>query len=360
MLKASNSLNVEQRATEALRRVLEDVPDHALVVQHIEKEPKDSDIDYIVDISYHGERRAIVCEVKSSGQPRHVQHALFQLKRYAELRSEPITPIVIAPYLSEGARALCIENKTGYLDFEGNARITFPGFFLSREVAGKPQAERRELRSLFKPKSAQVIRTMLRDPARTWRVAELSELASVSAGQVSYVRTGLIDRGWADVSGDGVFLSNPDALLDAWRDEYTLPTGDRMTFYTTMHGASLDSALRTMQGEVRSGSGSAILASFSAANWMAPYGRTGTHHFYANFEGVERLCDALKLKNVSRGENVVVTVLNDPGPLLDFIEPAPGIYTTSPVQTYLDLYASGERGREAAQHLREEKLRWKK
>lgn len=360
MLNIANLVNIERQAAETLREVLEEVPDLGLVVDDIEKEPQDSGIDFVFRISYRGERRAMACEVKSSGQPRHVQNALFQLRRYAEARTEPVTLVVVAPYLSEDARALCLENGVGYLDFEGNARIAFPGFFFFKEVAGKPPAERRGLRSLFKPKSAQVIRAMLRDPGRAWRVADLSELAGVSAGHVSYVRSGLLDRGWAEVSSDGVFLSNPDALLDVWRDEYKPPVGDRRTFYTTMHGLSLDSALRTMQGEAREGGGSVVLASFSAANWVAPYGRTGTHYFYADLDGVQRLSDALKLSPASRGENVMVTVLDEPGPLRDFIEPAPGIRTTSPVQTYLDLYASGERGREAAEHLREEALQWKK
>lgn len=40
------------------------------------------------------------------------------------------------------------------------------------------------------------------------------------------------------------------------------------------------------------------------------------------------------------------------------IEPAPGIICTSAVQTYLDLAQAGERGGEAAKHLRLERLDW--
>lgn len=351
-------MKVGQVAADALRKALQDVPDVELVL-NLEK-ARDPGVDLVGHIDHHGERRVVVAEVKASGQPRHVKSALFQLKRYAQEQAQPIVPLVIAPYLSESARALCIENQVGYVDFEGNARITFPGLFLSREVAGKPQAERRELRSLFKPKSAQVLHTMLRDPGHAWRVVDLSKTAGVSAGQVSYVRSGLLDRGLAEVSSDGVFLSNPDDLLDAWREEYQPPAGHRSTFYTTMHGPSLDDALRSLRREVAGDRGLAVLASFSAANWLAPYGRTGIHYFYADREGAQRLRDALKVSTASRGENLVITVLDEPGPLRDFIEPAPGIYTTGLVQTYLDLYAAGERGREAAEHLRQAKLQWKK
>jgi hypothetical protein len=58
----------------------------------------------------------------------------------------------------------------------------------------------------------------LRDPKRAWRVTELAEIAGVSLGHVSNVRTSLLDREWAQVSDRGLFLSEPDALLNAWRD----------------------------------------------------------------------------------------------------------------------------------------------
>ncbi|PTN52788.1 hypothetical protein DAI43_01230, partial [Achromobacter xylosoxidans] len=59
-----------------------------------------------------------------------------------------------------------------------------------------------------------------------------------------------------------------------------------------------------------------------------------------------------------KGENLVVTVLDDPGLFLDTVQPAPGVVCTSPIQTYLDLSVAGERGQEAADHLRRERLQW--
>src|SRR5471032_154419 len=71
-----------------------------------------------------------------------------------------------------------------------------------------------------------------------------------------------------------------------------------------------------------------------------------------------KLQTALKLAPASKGENVVVTVPKDLGLLADAVEPAPGAVCTSPVQTYLDLSIAGERGAEAADHLRQERLSW--
>jgi hypothetical protein len=104
----------------------------------------------------------------------------------------------------------------------------------------------------------------------------------------------------------------------------------------------------------------AALASFSAAQWLAPYGRSGRELFYTDEAGLKRLQSALGLSETSTGANVTITVVDDLGVFMDTVQPAAGIICTSPVQTYLDLAASGERGREAADYLRNKMLVWQK
>ncbi|WP_420868330.1 hypothetical protein [Cupriavidus oxalaticus] len=349
----------EACAGEALRRLLEKIP--ILQIEDIEAGAVSGDWqpDLIARLLVDGQEHLLICEYKSNGQPRYARSALLELRNYVAQRAPRATPVFIAPYLSTAVRQLCAEMGVSYLDLEGNARIAFGGVFIERMVADKPLAEQRELKSLFRPKSAQVLRAMLREPDRAWRVTELSEVSGVSLGHVSNVRTGLIDREWASASDDGLVLSAPDALLDAWRDSYTPPSGERLRFYTPLHGSALEAAARNTLG-IQEGQGHAAFASFSAAQWLAPYGRTGTHYFFADEDGLCKLQAALKLVTASKGENVVVTVPKDLGLLADTVEPAPGVICTSPVQTYLDLSIAGERGAEAAEHLRLERLSWPK
>ncbi|WAC73990.1 type IV toxin-antitoxin system AbiEi family antitoxin [Roseateles sp. SL47] len=355
MLNTRKLLNFEAEAESLLRGVLAKAPGLKVQALRTSLDLPDTGIDIVCSISVLERQHELVCEVKTTGQPRHVREAIFQLKRYVAQRDG--IPIFIAPYLSEDARALCIESGVGYLDGYGNAHIAFPGFFVSCTMAGKPTAERRDLKSLFKPKSASVLRTLLREPTTPWRVADLAKAAMVSVGHVSNVRNSLVERGWAEIADGGVFLSKPNSLLDTWRDEYSPPAGERRSFYTTQHGSRLIETLRD-QWDGLLQHGIVTFASFSAANWIAPFARTGTHIFYADEEGLEHLCEILGLAPTARGENVAVTVVDDLALLRDSIEPAPGIHCTSPVQTYLDLYVSGERGREAAEHLRRETLQW--
>jgi len=360
MLKTSNSVKkIADQAAEALEALLEKIP--SIELKHIELEAPWSDyrVDILVRLRASGHQHVLVCEVKADGQPRHVRSALLQLRNYVARLECDATAIFIAPYLSAESQTLCQEHDVGFLDLQGNARIVFDGVFIERLVASAPSAERRELKSLFKPKAAQVLLVMLREPERAWRVAELAKVANVSLGHVSNVRTALLDREWARVDPDGLSLAEPNALLNAWRDEYEMPTGKKLRFYTSLHGSAFDEAVRkALCGGP--GKGQAVLASFSVAHWLAPYGRIGTHFFYADDAGLEQLKYALRLSSSAKGENVAITIPKNEGLLHDTVEPASGIVCTSPVRTYLDLSIAGERGREAAEHLRRERLIWSK
>jgi hypothetical protein len=357
MLKISESLkSIEVQAVEALRSLFDDVP--SVDIERIDIEANgDRGIDILARVKAFGRPHLLACEVKMSGQPRYVRSAVLQLQHAMKMAPEDAIPVFIAPFLSLESQALCREEKIGYLDLEGNCRLVFDGVFIERQVPTRPSIERRELKSIFKPKSAQVLRVMLRNPSHSWRVADLAKTADVSLGHVSNVRAALVDRDWASVGNDGLSLTRPDAVLDAWRDAYEPPAGDRQTFYTTLHGNAFNQAAREAIGTSRA-EGRAILASFSAAQWQAPYARVGSQFLYADAHGLKRVQEALKLSSAVKGENVIVTILTDEGPLLDAVEPSPGLFCTSPAQTYLDLAAAGDRGREAADHLRNERLRW--
>jgi len=355
MLKSPHSVeSLEARSEDVLRGLLQDVPAiRNIEVQH-EHSAQDRGVDLLFRFDVEGRSHTLVCEVKSSGQPRYVRDAVHYLNHLA-LQFDRATPVCMAPYLSEQARDLCRDAGVGYADLEGNCRIVFDTVFIERVVATKPAAERRELKSLFKPKSAQVLRRLLREPSKAWKVVDLAEAAGVSLGHVSNVRRGLLDRDWASAEPDGLRLIAPDALLDHWRDNYEPPAGERIHAYTPAHGSAFTEAIRDA---MRDPGAHLALAANSAAQWLAPYGRTGREHVYADKGGWAALRRHLEVGPIARGANLEIVVLKDDGLLRDIVEPAPGLFTTSPVQTYLDLAASGERGREAADHLREDGLEW--
>ena len=99
-----------------------------------------------------------------------------------------------------------------------------------------------------------------------------------------------------------------------------------------------------------------MLASYSAAQWLAPYARQATQYFYADQQGAEILKRHLQLQTVQRGENVVVLEPREDDVFSGRVEAAPGIWCSGLMQTWLDLSVAGERGGEAAEHLLQETL----
>ena len=357
MLKSQESVKkLESRAVEELESLLRKVP--SLTVKRMQSESANGEYDpdfmvYVKDSS--GESHLLIGEVKANGQPRYVREALYQLHRYIARLNSPAVPILIAPYLSPASRDICCENGVSFLDFEGNARLAFGNVFIERLLAPKPEPERREFKSLFSPKSAQVLRVLLRHPERDWKVVELADEADVSLGHVSNVRNALFEREWADKSPKGFRLKAPNALLDAWKLVYMPLVEKELRFYTVLHGNALETAFREMFSALET---DAALSSYSAAHWIAPFARTGTQYLYAYPEAMSQIERSLRLSSSLKGENVVVSVPRDLGILRDVYEPVPGIRCTSAVQTYLDLSVSGERGQEAAEHLRSARLKW--
>lgn len=354
--KAVNEADVEAEAPEALRRALSDVPVLAdFQLDTTVRSGPDRGIDFVVNLRVHRQLWKLVCEVKANGQPRIIRDAASQVRAYAHKLGPRAIPVIVTPYLSEEARGLCREMEVNYLDLAGNCRFSFDGVFIERESASRPPVAKRELRSLFKPKSAQVLRLLLRRPNRTWKVAELAQTAGVSLGHISNVTSALIDREWGTRDEAGFKLAKPDALLDNWRDNYEAPSGEVKRYYTVLHGKAFEKAAEHFFEEV---SDAAALASFSAAEWLAPYGRVANHYVYATRPALPILRSVFRAEPATRGDNLLVTVLEEDGVLHDALEPHHGIRTTSLVQTYLDLAQAGERGREAADHLREERLTW--
>ncbi len=347
---------IERRASEALRAFLGTIPRLSIADLSIadNREALDWPVNIIAETDFAGNPMRLLVEVKSNGQPRMAREAAYQLKRYIGRSAQQGVPMFMAPYLSEQSQAVCREEGVGYLDFEGNARIAFDSVFIERKVEGKPDPERRALRSLFKPKSARILRVLLNDPRRAWRVTELAEAAKVSIGLVSTIGSALRERDWADQSGQGMHLTDPSSLLDEWASNYAPPQGEEVRLYTHLHGKALAECLRGSESK----EGRVVLASFSAADWYAPFVRQGTSYFYADEKGLATLQTLLDLSSPAKGANLVVRIPDEDGVLDDARVVAPGVVATSPVQTYLDLMISGDRGAEGASHLKDKLLGW--
>ena len=89
---------------------------------------------------------------------------------------------------------------------------------------------------------------------------------------------------------------------------------------------------------------------------VAPFVRSTDVYIYM-FGKTDGLMKALKLKTVEFGGNVNLVTPADDGVLFD-IQQVEGLTLVSNIQLYLDLYNYPMRGREQAEHLRNEVMRF--
>ena len=321
--------------------------------------------DGLLRVDYGGTVRLLAVEVKSHGAPRFVRSAVYKLEACvarmrqcaARHRAEQTIPVLVSPYLSPESRAICRDHDVAYVDLEGNARLVFDGVHIEKTVSSKPKPETRALRSIFKPKAAAILRALLRAPDRAWHLTDLAASANASVGHVSNVCKALLEREWVDRRPDGVVLTQPNALLRTWRENYRRPRGERLEAYTHVHGRQFDERARTALN-CRQGIPRAVYALASAAQWIAPFSRDTTRSFYADEAGARLLRETLDLKPVGMGPNVAIQLTTDESLFDDAIKPAPGLFCTDPIITYLDLWCGNDRERDAADHLAKEVLPW--
>lgn len=357
-VKSISGREVEEVWPSLLREFLEASP----IVDNLALDPEphrqDRGCDGVADFTIAGESHRLIIECKSSGQPRYVREAMGQLSREIVRATGLTRGLVIAPFLSLASRAMLAESGMGWLDLAGNARIAFPRFH--REIcmaARDPFATKREQRSLFFPKSARLLKLLLHQPQVSWKVVELAAQADVSVGQVSNVRRALIEREWARAETEGLRLTQPDALLDAWRDDGVQAPSVVLRGYTLKHGRELDTTIDEVFAEAARWESHMLLASHSVARRVAPYARVAGEFFYAAPAGIELLKRHLQISPTDKGENVTIFRAGDEGLWQETMSLGNQLQGTGPIQTYLDLLSTGERGREAADHWRAEKIK---
>ena len=369
MLKIAETVKkLEIHAVDTVRQLLRDVP--GAQIESVDYEPDfglDYSMDGLVKFSHGGDHYTLVVEVKSNGAPRFVRSGVYlllsyiaQMRQYGEVnRDRRLIPMVVTPYLSPASRAICLDHDVAYLDLVGNARLAFDTVYIERAVEERPVSETRALRSIFTPKSAAILRVLLREPGHRWLVADLAAQAHASYGHVSNVRKALLAREWLEVTKGGVRLVEPKAMLETWRENYRRPASGSITGYTHLHGRQLDERLRGTLNP-HPGRPRAIYSLNSAAHWLAPFGRSATQTFYADEQGAEALREVLRLTHAARGANVVLQIPTDESLFHDASEPGSDVFCTSPIVTYLDLWTGSDRDREAAEHLAGEFFPWLK
>ncbi|MBN2025674.1 MAG: hypothetical protein JW854_02765 [Actinobacteria bacterium] len=343
-----NNLETEERALKALKECLSGI--NLIKDYEIERTTAAAPFDLIVKLILPQGEYNMLAEIKSGGEPRILRNAAFTLLRVREEYPESY-PLLIAPYVSPHSSKILIEDGVGYIDFAGNCHIEFDNIYVHVGGHKNPFPEKRGLRTVFSPKASRVIRVLLSQGMRIWKIEELAREADVSVGHVFKVKDILKDMAWIEEMKPGFILRAPEELIGEWSRHYNFNRNTASDLYSFENVEPQEKEIMRFcsKNEIR-----CAFTMFSGASKMVPYARYKLVSAYID-KGMERIRDGLKLKEVDTGSNVMLINPYDEGVFYASRRIA-GIDVVSPTQLYLDLKSSGGLGGKTADHLYEKEI----
>ncbi|MDQ7827239.1 MAG: type IV toxin-antitoxin system AbiEi family antitoxin [Candidatus Eremiobacteraeota bacterium] len=357
--------DIEKRAAEALRETLSRIPflkileitETARIPGSRIKENKEADAALIarVRVPSSGDQ-LLVIEVENSGQPRFVNRAINHFLRHKD-RFRNAYCIIMAPYISPRSAEICRSEGRGYIDFSGNCSLSFKNVFIEKSNYPSLFQEKRELGSLFSPRATRILRVLLDNPGKIWKVQELSRKAKVSLGLASNIKKKLMEQEFVTDTKDGITVKEPEQLLSKWAENYLYEANMIRSYYSMKSIAVLESEIA---GFCKKKGISYGLAGFSGAARLAPAVRYQQAMIFIESDAIGLIESSMKIKPADRGANISLWSPYDEYVFYGSRE-VNGIGIVSPVQLYLDLNRYPGRGKEAAEALLEEVIRpaWK-
>jgi hypothetical protein len=353
-------------------------------VEHVGGAP-DAGFDLLATVPLPGGGKAALC-VECKGELRPSVFPMLADRVFSPTgRPKVIVPVLALPWVSPRVAELCAEHGWSWFDLAGNHRLDVPGVLHLQHTGNEPVHVRprptanlstreagRVVRALLAPHNAGILWGGDDTTSQRWMMTHFEMLPDLQPGQpaipnpslglVNKVIRHLIDEAFIEALPAGRFrLRDPLKLLFAWRDAYRFDRHERRGYFTLLHGKNLRDALARLGSQT---GGFAAYAAFSAAEFQAPHVRQPKTWLYVREQEVSKFEKLVEAKQVESGENLVVLIPDDDGVFYLGDGGMMGDHRmncTNAVQTYVDLYHCGGRGKEAAEALLEQRLKpeWK-
>lgn len=266
--------------------------------------------------------------------------------------------LLVAPGIGPRGRQLLDDAGISWLEPNGDCRIAVGGLYIERLV-GKDRREprppgRRYVADLYSGGALRIVRHLLIDPERGWKVAEMADAAKVTPAFVSRTFATLEQAAFVERGRGATRAADPDALLEAWAQ--AAPAAEERFQFVSLEAG----ILRRLGGE-EAGSGSVDAPDYAltaevAAEQIAPFAGWTTIEMYVREP--ERWDERLALEPVPRGGNVVLIASSDRG-IFDGAFASQGLVLASRPQVYVDLRRRGGAAEEAAAFLKRRGDLWK-
>ncbi len=303
--------------------------------------------DFSLQLTHDNRVHTVVVAVKQHGFPQQLRQAVDQLIRYRYKVSRSDDLMIAAPYITPEGGKVCRDDNVSYFDLAGNCHISIGLIYIERTGIPNPfQKNVMAAPSLYGMRGERILRALLTDPQKAWKVTPLAKQTGVSAGTVSTIRRMLLEREWAKDTPDGILLTQPEKLLRDWAQVWGRRAFRPFGYFTRLPLVQFEQQFAEF---VRTQNHKAALTGAAGAWRYAPMTRYQRTQLYWDGEPDE-LAHALDLKKTDSGANVHILPPRDHG-VFDFMETVDQVPVVCPVQLYLDLQRDPARGEEAAAHL---------
>ena len=353
----------EAEIVQKLIGTLNEVPDSQAHVS-MEGRPGEPHYDAQIEGRISGRPVTLLVEVKQHVYPRDVHQYLYskrELMKRTNINVDSSVLLLLAAHsISPGAKEILREENSAYYDSGGSLFISSNGLLVDRERPPAP-SEQRVLRSLFTGTRARVLLTLLDRPKEWINVTQVSRDANVSTATASEVLQAMERIDWVMTEGAGPHkqrrLVRPDDVLSAWAKFVETRRAPKQHRYYIPH-SSLDLTHKVPQIFEQHQVEYELTGEAAAqhyAPWLTQISTLRIRTVYS--ENADAALGELSAKSTSEGANLSVFEVGSSKDILHR-KREDGVWYAHPIQVYLDLLRLEGRARDAANHLREERIRF--
>jgi hypothetical protein len=310
-------------------------------------------VDLLAKFKLGEHEQTMVVDVVSLGQPRQIRAAVTKLSDVRKAMPAAY-PVAASVYIGSQSAKILKDNGLGFVDLSGNCYLAFEHVLIEKEGKRNVRPSTRPLRSLFAPRATRVVRALLAEPARAWRLEELGKAAAVSLGHSHNVVKRLEDLRWVERDeAQRIHLGKPADLLEAWCESYSYRTNEMASYFVS------ERVSRRLMADLAKGAtadGRRYAFTLTAGHSLvAPQTRLGGVHCYLEGDPAP-IAAALGLHPAGEADGSLhLLAPYDPGVFHGSLDKA-GLKVVSLPQLYADLVRYERRGAEQAEHLRREAM----
>ena len=295
----------------------------------------------------------VVLEVSALGQPRQIRAAVTRLEDIRRERPGAY-PVAAAVYIGPQSARILKNHNLGYLDLSGNCYLAFEQVHIEKEGKRNVRPSTRPLRSLFAPRATRVVRVLLAEPGRSWRLEELAKAAAVSLGHSHNVVKRLEELAWVDRDeSQRIHLGKPVDVLESWCEVYSYRQNE-ITSYFVQERVTRRFMTEVARVAVAEGRRYAFTLN-AGVSLVAPHLRVPSVHCYVEGDPGP-LATTLGARPAADADATLhVLTPYDPGVFHGLLEKG-GLKVVCLPQLYADLVHYERRGREQAEQLRRDAM----